>query len=78
MKLLKTEAARGRGVLAVLHDLTLAARFCDRLIALKDGGIVVDVAAAELTPSQVSEIYGVEAFVGERAGERFVLPWSAS
>ena len=78
MKLLKAEAARGRGVLAVLHDLTLAARFCDRLIALKDGGIVVDVAAAELTPSQVSEIDGVEAFVGERAGERFVLPWSAS
>jgi iron complex transport system ATP-binding protein len=77
MALMKVEVARGRGVLAVLHDLTLAARFCDRLIALKDGRVECDVAASELTEEQVAEVYGVQAFVGERYGERFVLPWGA-
>jgi iron complex transport system ATP-binding protein len=77
MAILKAETSRGRGVIAVLHDLTLAARFCDRLIALKDGRVAVDVAARDFTAEQVAEVYGVEAFVGERVGERFVLPWAA-
>jgi iron complex transport system ATP-binding protein len=37
LELLRNQAARGTGVVLVLHDLQLAARFCDRLLLL-DGG----------------------------------------
>ena len=75
MAILKAEVAKGRGVVAVLHDLTLAARFCDRLVALKGGRVLFDAPAAELTVEAVADVYDVEAFVGEKDGERFVLPW---
>lgn len=51
---------RGLGVLAVLHDINMAARFCDEIVALKGGRLV-----ARGTPAQVvevatlAEIYGV-------------------
>jgi energy-coupling factor transporter ATP-binding protein EcfA2 len=37
MTLLRTTAHQGRGVIVVLHDLALAARFCDRLVLLVIG-----------------------------------------
>jgi len=36
MEILRDLKNQGRGVLLVLHDLSLAARFCDRLIVLND------------------------------------------
>lgn len=39
MKVLREHAGRGGGVVVVLHDLAIAARYCDRLILL-DGGRV--------------------------------------
>ena len=39
MELLRATARAGRGVIVVLHDLALAARFCDRLILLAQGGV---------------------------------------
>src|SRR3546814_11071170 len=37
MDLLRAEAAQGGLVIAVLHDLTLAARYCDRLLLIEIG-----------------------------------------
>ena len=55
-------ARRGRAILAVLHDLDLAARTCDRLVVLHDGRVVADGAPATvLTPALLSEVYGVDA-----------------
>lgn len=42
LELFRDEAARGRGVLLTLHDLGLAARFCDRVIVLHHGRIAAD------------------------------------
>ncbi len=61
MALLRDEARRGAGVVAVLHDLTLATRFCDRLIVLADGRVVADgPPAAALTDAVLAEAYGVD------------------
>lgn len=47
-----------------LHDLTLAALFCDRLIVLADGRLVAAGAPADvLTPALISRVYGVDAHV---------------
>jgi len=48
----------GKAVLAVLHDLNLAAEFCDRLILVHDGRIAAEGAPAEvLTTTHLSEVY---------------------
>ena len=75
MALLRAEARKGAGVVAVLHDLTLATRFCDRLIVLAEGRVVADGPPAALTDAVLAEAYGVEALRGERDGEPFVVPW---
>jgi iron complex transport system ATP-binding protein len=64
MELLRAEAAGGALVIAVLHDLTLAARYCDRLLLIDEGQIVADGApAAVLTPARLRRVYGIDARV---------------
>jgi iron complex transport system ATP-binding protein len=78
MALLRAEARKGAGVVAVLHDLTLATRFCDRLIVLDAGRVVADGPPSALTDAVLAETYGVTALRGERDGEPFVVPWRAA
>lgn len=50
----------GKAVLAVVHDLTLAARYCDRLVMLRGGTVVASGAPADvLTTELLHEVYGV-------------------
>jgi iron complex transport system ATP-binding protein len=75
MTLLADEAHRGRLVVAVLHDLTMAARFCDRLMLISRGRIVADGPPdAVLTPELLAGAYGVRAWKGEAEGQRLVIP----
>jgi iron complex transport system ATP-binding protein len=55
---------RGTAVLAVLHDLTLAAAVCDRLVAMADGAIVREGRPRDVvTPELLRTVYGVAAEV---------------
>lgn len=76
MELLRSSAAEGRAVLAVLHDLSLAERFCDRLLLLHEGRLLASGAPREvLVPENVARAYRVEAeFIGEGA-HATVVPW---
>ncbi|WP_432057831.1 ABC transporter ATP-binding protein [Streptomyces sp. bgisy022] len=52
-------------VLLALHDLNLAAYFCDRLYVLHEGAVAAAGTPAEvLTPRLLAEVYGVAADVG--------------
>lgn len=52
----------GTTVIAVLHDLGLAAHFFPRLILLDGGRVVADgPAEAVLTPARILEVFGVDA-----------------
>lgn len=54
------ERGDGRTVLVVLHDLSLAARFCDRLTLLVEGKIVAQgTPEAVLRPQILHDAYGV-------------------
>lgn len=51
---------RGMAVVVILHDINLAARYCDDIVALRDGRMVVRGPAAELMkPEVLDDIYGV-------------------
>lgn len=68
---------RGRLVVIVLHDLTLASRFCDRLILLDQGKVVADAEPAKvLQPDRLQAVYGVDAVTVTHNGQQAVLPWA--
>ncbi len=51
---------RGLGVVVVLHDVNMAARYCDELVALRGGRLVAQGSPAQIvTPAKLNEIYGV-------------------
>ncbi len=71
MDLLRREADDGRLVVVVLHDLTIAARHCDRLVLLDAGRVVADGAPVQvLTAERLARVYGVVA----RIEDGLVLP----
>ena len=53
---------RGRTVAVVLHDLNLAARYAQRLVAMKDGVLVASGTPEEvLTEQLLAEVFELEA-----------------
>jgi iron complex transport system ATP-binding protein len=76
MSVLRDHCKAGGGGIVVLHDLTLASRFCDRLVLL-DQGRVVAAGGVEtvLSEANLAAVYGIEAVAGHRGGERYVVPW---
>jgi iron complex transport system ATP-binding protein len=51
---------KGIAVVVVVHDINMAARFCDRLIALKQGRLIADGAPqALMAASRLEEIFDV-------------------
>lgn len=69
-------AAAGTGIVVVLHDLALAARFCRRLVLLDRGTVAAEGAPADvLTPERLAAVYRVEAVRGRHEGADYVLPW---
>lgn len=79
MELLKAEAAAGKLVIAILHDLAMSARFCDRLILLHEGRLIADgEPTAVLTPRNLRECYDICAWIGTIEGQDVVLPIARS
>ena len=76
MELLRSIAHRGCSVTVVLHDISLAARFCDRLVLLADGSVVAEgPPELVLTDQHIVDVYGIEVVRGEHDGASFLLPW---
>ena len=51
---------RGLAVIVVLHDVNMAARFCDELIALHSGKLIASGSSKTImTPSTLEAIYGI-------------------
>lgn len=63
----------GKTVLTALHDLSLAARFCDRIYVLKGGNNLCDGKPAELISSElVKELYQIDAEVFQREEKIYI------
>jgi iron complex transport system ATP-binding protein len=76
MAVLASYASSGALVVAVMHDLALAARFCKQLLLLDDGAAV-----AQGTPRQVLSLatvrrhYRVEPYLAQHEDQTVIVPW---
>jgi len=71
--LLERLAERGKTVVAVMHDLTAAAGYCDNLILMKEGGIYAQGEPEKvLSPGRLKEAYGVTFTVEKGKGGLYV------
>jgi iron complex transport system ATP-binding protein len=61
MEVLRGRAARGAAVMASLHDLTLAARACDRLAVLAAGRLIaLGPPQAALAPDVLAAAFALD------------------
>ena len=65
MDLINQEVAKRRsGAVVILHDLSLAARFCDRLLLMQNGRVTATGTPWEvLTPENLRTAFNIEALV---------------
>jgi iron complex transport system ATP-binding protein len=69
-------SAGPRLVVVVLHDLGLAARFCDRVLLMNDGAVVADgTPAAALDEAAIRAHYRVEPLISQHDGAPVIVPW---
>ena len=74
MEQLAATARGGGAVLAVMHDLALAARFADRVLVMAQGRLVADAApAVALSTECIGQVFGVDAVTVEVDGIRVPL-----
>lgn len=77
MLLLDRLAGDGRGTLVVLHDLTLAARFCHRVYVLHEGRVVAEgTPDAALDPETIATAFEVEARRIGEGEDALIVPWT--
>ncbi|MBV7407824.1 ATP-binding cassette domain-containing protein [Maritimibacter sp. DP1N21-5] len=75
MEVAREEATRGRTVIVVLHDLSVAAAHADHAVALKDGRVHSAGAAEDVLSARgLSDLYETQVSVVEVEGQRIVLP----
>jgi iron complex transport system ATP-binding protein len=69
LKLIRSFVDNGGGAMIVLHDISLAARFCDRVIWMKNGRIAADGSPIEtVTSEKMADIFDVNASVTSTEG----------
>lgn len=75
MELLQSHAQQGGAVIAALHDLSLAARFCTRLVLMNHGKLVAEGEPIKvLTPANLVQVYSISAHVDCREDGVVIIP----
>ncbi|MFV0300308.1 MAG: ABC transporter ATP-binding protein [Paracoccus sp. (in: a-proteobacteria)] len=75
LRLFAALAGEGHGIMASIHDLGLAARFCTRLVLLAGGTVLADGPPDEvLTPGNLSRAFGIDIHRVETPHGPAILP----
>lgn len=70
----RTAHERGKACAAVMHDINLALRFCDRFLMLKDGRVCASGGHEVVTQASIEEVYGVRVDIIDHEGIPVVIP----
>lgn len=74
MDVLRDAASGGQAVVSVLHDLTLAAQYCDHIIVMHEGRVAAEGEPHEvLSPQRLEPIFGVRFDAIDAAGQRLLV-----
>ncbi|MDT8300236.1 MAG: ABC transporter ATP-binding protein [Sedimentisphaerales bacterium] len=70
-----TQLDKGKTIVAITHDINMAAQYCDEILLLGTNtdyhiGQTKDV----FSPEQIEKIFGVSTFVGSLGREKFFIP----
>jgi len=75
MEIFTDLAKAGHTVIVTLHELHLAARWCERLLLLDQGSQRADGKPVEvLTETVLDQVYGVDAYIAMHESKPIVLP----
>lgn len=73
IKTLKLIQNSGKTILAALHDLSIAARFCDRIYIMHNGVIAANGTPKEILSAElVRSLYDIDVTLFEHEGQMFV------
>lgn len=70
-------AESGKTIVAVLHDINLASRYCDHIIAMADGAVVAEGAPGEvITAELIAKVFGLACVIvtDPVAGTPIIVP----
>ncbi|EPD69453.1 hypothetical protein HMPREF1219_01326 [Corynebacterium pyruviciproducens ATCC BAA-1742] len=77
LALLELIHSTGKTIVLVLHDLNLAARYCDRILVLNHGATVAcGMPSDVLTPALIRDVFGVRATPIDVEGIRQFVFWA--
>lgn len=65
---------RGIAAAAVMHDINLSLRYCDRFLFLKDGKVDALGGREVVTPERMKSVYGMDCDVIDYGGSPVVIP----
>ncbi len=76
MEILDQLAKDGAGVIVVLHDLSLAMRFCKRVYLLNQGELAASGTPQEvLNDERLKQVYRIKAVQGHHGEAPYLIPW---
>lgn len=79
LELMKSLTNQGKTILAVFHDLELAARFSDHLLVIKDGHIVTAGTPENILSSELlADVFRMQASVDISQNHRPIINYEAS
>jgi iron complex transport system ATP-binding protein len=65
----------GMGIVCVIHDLTLAARYCHKLVMLGEQKIISQGQPEQvLSPENLVQCFNIKAHISEVEGKALVIP----
>lgn len=74
MTILQTLARKDMTVVIAVHDLNLAAQYCDRIVMLNEGKIFATGGNEVFTPKNIRDLYQVHANIVSNQSTKYILP----
>lgn len=72
--ILRLTKERGVGVCAILHDIDVAMKYCDRIVMLSGGSIVAAGDTRDvLTPENIKKVYGIDVVIDDNYGRPRII-----
>jgi iron complex transport system ATP-binding protein len=74
LNLIKEQAENGITSVVAIHDLNLAARYCDKFVMLKEGVIYAAGGVEVLHPKNIEPVYQVKVSAINNLGKMVIVP----